>query len=503
MIRIEKTLEKTVPHFWEGIVFHPTDAIEDDWGQKILRQIASDGAIRNVRLYTMFEDMVTLGPDGKMRFDFTLNDLRLDFLLQLGFTPMVNYSFLPPWLCAHTEFTSSVAKNKTRYKGKMIIASYAKDPALWGEICRVYTEHIRDRYGAARVREWPLQCYNEPDIRPFFMAEAGESNDPEAMRARAEEYFKLYAAFAAAVKGVDPSFRIGNSLASRVPFLASFLEKIAKNGTPLDYLGIHTYGTSVKGLNSGEGPFDAFACVEKERAFRAVMREKLGRELPIICDEWGAASSGFLNVEECPKMIFRETSAYAAYFGKLITHYAEEDRRPEKLMICLSGQHEMTTDFSGFRNFFTLHFFKKPVYNAHILAARLGSEMLRKSGVPENVTVYPTRKEDGGIAILLSYSSPHFDEKLPDLSVQLDLSAFADGSDAALWRIDPDHADPYALALREGFEDPYSPEETRRLAEEGELKREALPPITDGKLRLTLASDSVTLMELTPPKGET
>ena len=144
MIRIENAAAKTVPPFWNGIVFHPTDAIEDDWGQRILRQIASDGAIRTVRMYTMFEDMVTLDEAGKMRFDFALNDKRIDFLLELGFVPMISYSFLPPWLCVHTEFTSSVAKNKTRYKGKIITTSYAKDPALWGEICRIYTEHLRD-----------------------------------------------------------------------------------------------------------------------------------------------------------------------------------------------------------------------------------------------------------------------------------------------------------------------------------------------------------------------
>ncbi|MBO4411412.1 MAG: hypothetical protein J5794_04425 [Lachnospiraceae bacterium] len=496
MIRIENAAAKTVPPFWNGIVFHPTDAIEDDWGQRILRQIASDGAIRTVRMYTMFEDMVTLDEAGKMRFDFALNDKRIDFLLELGFVPMISYSFLPPWLCVHTEFTSSVAKNKTRYKGKIITTSYAKDPALWGEICRIYTEHLRDRYNAERVREWVLQCYNEPDLEVFFMAEAGPRSDPAAMAARLKEYFKLYQAFAAAVKGVDPAFRIGNSIASHRSFMEGFLQKIVETGTPLDYMGIHTYGTSVKGLNSGEDPFDAFACIKKAQAFWEIMRRVLGREIPVICDEWGASSAGFFNVEECPKLILREKSAFAAYFGKLITRYAESSEYPERLMICLSGQHEMTTDFSGFRNFFTLNFFKKPIYNAHILASHLGETMLKKSGVPDRMTVYPTRTKEGRIAILVAYASEHFDETLPEAEVELDLSDFPGAYRAALWRIDEQHTNPYALALREGFTEPYSAEEVKRLAEEGELKKEELAWQGGAPLRLTLASDSLTLVEL-------
>jgi hypothetical protein len=41
------------------------------------------------------------------------------------------------------------------------------------------------------------------------------------------------------------------------------------------------------------------------------------------------------------------------------------------LMICLSGQHEMKYDFTGFRNFFSLNFFAKPIYSAFILASKL------------------------------------------------------------------------------------------------------------------------------------
>ena len=42
-------------------------------------------------------------------------------------------------------------------------------------------------------------------------------------------------------------------------------------------------------------------------------------------------------------------------------------------MICLSGQHNLKREFHGYRSFFTLHGFPKPIYNAYALCAKLGS----------------------------------------------------------------------------------------------------------------------------------
>ena len=498
MITIRNRVEKIVPRFWDGIVFHPTDAIEDDWGQRILDQLAADRAVRTVRIYAMFEDIASLDEKGEIRYDFELNDLRLDYLLSRGFVPMVTYGFLPPWLCVHEDFSSSIAKAPLRYKGKRVVNSYARDPEKWGEICRAYTEHITARYGREQVRGWKLQCYNEPDIKPFFMAEAGDSNDPDAEIARLREYLKLYRAFAKAVKGVDEGYRIGNSYASRTAFMEGFLKAVRDEGLPLDFLGIHTYGTGVKLLNNGEKPFSSMACVEKYRVLRSLADRTIGRDLPVVCDEWGASSAGFHNVEECPSLILREKSAFAAYFGKLITHYADEDRRPENLMICLSGQHEMTVDFSGFRNFFTLHFIRKPIYNAHVLANKLGEKMLQRSPDPENVTVYPTVDEKGRIAVLLSYAAPHFNETLPPRTLEIAFEGFSGKAAGRLWRIDPDHTDPYAEYLRRGLSDPIPEEDLKDLAGIGEPKAETFSCDLARPLTLTLPCDGFALLELEP-----
>ena len=40
---------RTIHNFWNHIHFHPTDAIEDDWGQRILNRIHEDGIAGTVR----------------------------------------------------------------------------------------------------------------------------------------------------------------------------------------------------------------------------------------------------------------------------------------------------------------------------------------------------------------------------------------------------------------------------------------------------------------------
>ncbi len=122
----------------------------------------------------MTEDIVTQDADRKLHFDFSLNDLRLDYLTQKGFDIVLSYAFIPPFLAKDKNQLGSVAKNKTRDKGKMIVTSVPYDHSVWEEICYRYTLHIVERYGLETVRKWHLQCLNEPDITLFFMPDCDD-----------------------------------------------------------------------------------------------------------------------------------------------------------------------------------------------------------------------------------------------------------------------------------------------------------------------------------------
>lgn len=254
--------------YWNHFVFHPTDAIEDDWGQRILNQCAADGVGEFVRIYSMFEDIYTLDDNGEILEDYELNDLRIRYLLEHGFGIMIAYAFIPPWLSTNADETSSVAKNKTRYKGKMICTSAPTDIPMWGELCYRYTKHIIETFGAETVSKMMVHCYNEPDLKPFFMASAQDSHE------RVVVYNEMYGAFEKGIERAEKeylsshpaeTFRMtigGPALARKIDFYTEFMDYIQAGNHRIDYFAFHIYGTKPVFLNEGSKLLDAENSVE-------------------------------------------------------------------------------------------------------------------------------------------------------------------------------------------------------------------------------------------------
>ena len=135
MIKIENNVIKTTNKFWNHCLFHPTDAIEDPWGKRIIDRFEKDKSIGTIRIYAMLEDIVYTDEDGNLLYDFRINDLRLDYLVEKGFDLLIAYASMPSCIAENNQALASVSKNKTRYKGKMFNTSRPKDYALWEEVC--------------------------------------------------------------------------------------------------------------------------------------------------------------------------------------------------------------------------------------------------------------------------------------------------------------------------------------------------------------------------------
>ncbi len=95
MIQIINNVLKKQNNFWNQCLFHPTDAIEYHWGRRILDKIAADGAIKTVRIYTMFEDIVYTDENSRLCYDFRLSDLRLDYMVEKGYPLPLTYAGMP------------------------------------------------------------------------------------------------------------------------------------------------------------------------------------------------------------------------------------------------------------------------------------------------------------------------------------------------------------------------------------------------------------------------
>jgi len=467
MIKIEKTVIKQQPNFWNHCIFHPTDAIEDPWGRRILDRIAKDKAIGMVRIYAMFEDIVCTDENGSLTYDFRLSDLRLDYLVEKGYDVLIAYGGIPSFLSENGGVQMSNSKNKTRYKGKMWNTSPPKDYSLWEEICYEYTKHNVERYGIETVSKWRVHCFNEPDIPLFFRADLGREDIDIDTRCR--EYCMLYSGFERAVRRVSEKIRIGGPALAHVKrFLDGFLKYVKEKDLKLDYIALHNYGTSTTKLNRGE-PLCVESMIEKHRGYLEVIKENGFKDSEIIVDEWGASSAGYYNIEECPALMFREHEVNSAYYAKLIRKMIDFDPNISKLMICLSGQHEMVVDFSGFRNFFTLNFIAKPIYNAYILASKLGTGLLSANCENENISIVPTKNDNGDLAVLLSYSSQYFEEDIPNIMETVEFEDDIKGKTVTVWCIDKNTTNPYRLYQKMGIDTP-TDEELKILREEGRLK---------------------------------
>lgn len=495
MLKITDKIIKKQENFWNNCLFHPTDAIEDPWGKRLIEQFHSDGAIKTIRIWTMFEDIAYMDNAGNLQYDFRLNDLRIDYLTQLGFDLVLAYGMIPECIASDKTATASVAKGKTRYKGKLINSSLPTDFKLWEDICYQYTKHLVERYGEDRVSRWHLQCLNEPDNGSFFIPNRNDLPSREMTDIRIREYLRLYESFQKGVLRASKNLHIGGPVVSNSTiFLDGFLGGAREKELRLDFLALHNYGTSPSALNKGDSCITVDNNIRKQEQYIEIINRHGYTDTEILVDEWGASFCGFYNKEECPVFMFRETEVFSSYYVRLISEFIARDYNVSKMLLCLSGQHEMTEDFSGFRNFFTMNFIRKPIYNAFVLASKLHSGLLDYLCDNTNVSVIPTKNDNGDYAVLLTYCDNLHSESLEDISEIIDFGENAVGKKVTVYCIDKNTTNPYRLYEKLGVEVPDS-ECINRLRMEGELK-----PIdefvyeNETKVQLNLTANSTFLV---------
>lgn len=486
---------KKQPNFWNHILFHPTDAIEDEWGQKILDEVSKDKAAQYVRIYAMLEDIFSENDKGELVSDFTLSDQRIDYLLSRGFTPMIAYAGIPAFLAQDSGEQSSMSNGKTRYKGKMWITSPPKDYGVWEELCRIFTKHITDRYGKDEVAKWYLHCFNEPDGSGFFV----HGDTDEAYQKRIVEYRKLYKGFVRGVTSVWEGLHIGGCAAAWPPFLESFLKYVTENKLRLDYVNYHVYGTDPMRAESGERPISLDSHFDQNDAFYNIAKKYLPPETEIVVDEWGACSHGFFKSAQYPVTLFRETEKFSAFFFMMIDRYIRGGYNIGKLMICLSGQHEMTSEFEGFRNFFSLNFIKKPIYNAYILAGKLHENLLEVSDCEDNITVIATKNSEDKLAIAVCYAAGDLRTDIEPKTRTITVAGVTPGKKRiTLWTIDGENTNPYAVYLKKQYPEALSAAQLEELKAAGTLTPRTFDADTTDKLEISLRllPNSVNLIEI-------
>ncbi len=494
-------VERELTNFWNHIHFHPTDAAEDLWGQEILSHVARDKVAQYVRLHTMFEDIVTRGADGRLRFDYSGSDRRIDIMVSKGFRLLLCFDFMPPCMAVDQWNVSNL-----RYKNKRYNRSVPTDYAEWREVCRNYTAHLAERYGMDTVSEWLFHCWNEPDAGYWVSRPGNDEWDASGATDKLDEYLKLYDHFAEGVTSVTDRIRIGGpSCAGSDRFIRLFVQHVAQTKIRCDFISVHCYSQGIYSNLPNKSFTSPDNIMQRLRTLRGILDGNGLAETPMLLDEWGISGGGFLGIDREPRHIFRENEYYSAFYARLIDRVIHApELKLEKMMICLSGQDHVKKDFDGYRTFFTANGYRKPVYNGYALAARLGSRLLfsESEDSAASAVVIPTADADGSVRILCANFEDDYYRTIDNLPMVLRLSGMNGTYRLCHWRIDRTCSNSYSKWASLGCPQLPSMLERDMIRSAGELSRyQPERTVTaDGafELELLLTQNAVSLLEFIP-----
>jgi len=243
--------------------------------QAQLKVAVDEVGFRYIRFHAIFTDALNTVRviDGKTTYDWTRIDRLYDALLKKGIRPFVELSFTPQAMRTSEQTVFYWKANSSHPK-----------PDAWRDLVTAFVAHAEHRYGAAEVRRWYFEVWNEPNLAPFW-----EKADKQA-------YFGLYDLTARAVKGVDSSLRVGGPATAGSIWIADFLKHVADTKTPIDFVTGHSYGV-VSGYLDQTGKEDTKLLSSNNAIISDVKRARQQIEgsafpgLPLYVTEWSTSFS--------------------------------------------------------------------------------------------------------------------------------------------------------------------------------------------------------------------
>jgi xylan 1,4-beta-xylosidase len=435
------------PHFWEHTVGsgHAPLALRADWQAQMLRCHQELG-FRYVRFHALLSDeMGTLVcEESKLLYSFLNADRIIDFLLSIGMRPFIELSFMPEALASGHTTVFSYRANVTP----------PKDYAQWAALIQKLVAHWVERYGAAEVREWFLEVWNEPNLQAFWTG-------PQ------EEYFKLYNCTAAAIKGVDKSLKVGGPATADNQWIPQFLDYCTKNNVAVDFVSTHHYPTDAFGKPGADTE------TQLEHAPRNAMKEEAAKAraeaggLPLYYTEWSISSNPRDPMHDEP---------FAAAFATRIVMEARglvEGYSYWTFSDIFSENYFPSVPFHGGFGLLNLYGIAKPAYRAFHLLHELGTEILEVEGSHATVDAWTVRKGNTVSIVVTNLAMPR--HPIQTELVDVRLAGWPAPRTAWIERIDEDHANPRRLWRAMGEPDCLSPLQLKQLSAASCLRKEAQP----------------------------
>jgi len=357
------------------------EGLRADW-QRQLKLCQDEIGFRQIRFHGLLHDdmgVYSQTKGGEPVHNWQYIDELYDSLLALEIRPFVELSFMPSALASGHKKMFWWQGNVTPPK------SYEKWDGLIEDLVRHWTE----RYGADEVRTWNFEIWNEPNYPGFW-----GPRDPNRPK---DEYFELYAHTAAAVKKVDPAYRVGGPAGAGPDWVADQIKFCASNSVPLDFISYHAYG-----LGDGPSGLDQFgdrllylspnlhSPADIANSQRAAIDASPRPHLPIHITEWSSSYSprdpihdSYFSAPYILEQLKRTEQGIASMSYWVFTDVFEENGPPP-------------TPFHGGFGLLNLQGIKKPAYFAYRFLNQLGPTELNNADAQSWVC----RDENGGVQIL-------------------------------------------------------------------------------------------------------
>lgn len=452
------------------------------------------------------------GPNGQPVYDWAINDKIFDTYLTNGVKPYVEIGFMPEALSTHPQNYPHHPPVNERVPVEGGQSYPPRDYARWGELIHQWAEHCVARYGAAEVRQWYWEVWNEPNISYWHGSRA--------------DYFKLYDYAVDGVRRALPEARVGGPETAGGPggkFLGEFLEHCARGtnfasggiGSPLDFISFHAKGAPTftndhvrMGMaNQLKNMDDAFAVIASFPEYR---------NTPIVIGE--SDPEGCAACRE-PRDAYRNGTMYSSYTaasfpraselaaqrgvnleGALTWAFEFEDQPPFAGFRALASDGLDLPVLNVFRMFGKMSGRRLPVTSSMGLNARA----ILQSGVRGNPDVSAVASLDRGKLDVLLWHYHDDDVPGPAARVALNLAGLpiSEGRlQARQFRIDADHSNCYEAWKRMGEPMQPSPEQYAKLEAAGKLAEMDHPkslPVRAGaaQFNLDLPRQAVALIEL-------
>ncbi|MGN0572499.1 MAG: hypothetical protein ACI4IX_01035 [Acutalibacteraceae bacterium] len=418
-----------------------------------------------------------------------------DDLLEIGIKPFVELGFMP----------SALASDKQTvfyYKGNITMPKKMEE---WQEFIREFARFLINRYGAEEVESWYFEVWNEPDLSCFFK---GSLND----------YYRLYAATARALKSVDSKLMVGGPATTKSSHISEFLDFCKKENVPVDFVTTHQYPTDELGHTINKQRLEEIEKLktsspnESMRAllqpifdnvndFTPELKGYLTREakraraeagsLPLFYTEWSISSN-------CVAAIHDTTRSSSFLVKTVLDNQGIVDGSSYWTFSDIFEELFFFPDpFCGGFGLLTADGIKKPAFWAFKLLAQLPDNRYCLPITDENVEISAFKGENGNVFLMLYAQS--FDDTNNEYKISILLDNSPRFSKAQSYRINSRHGNPVSLWENMGKPAILTREQLENIKKSSEMLCEPVNPIFNEntcRIDLTVEENEVLLIKL-------